>query len=105
MTSRSSSAMPSVIALLACLAAAARADDRRLDHTSNGANCCDSEALYCRDNCMGCGDGYCGSACHGLWAMLPHCIPCIGCLQCKFDCEPWLHCVWDGVTDDHCAER
>lgn len=94
--------------LLACLAAAARGDDRRLDHSYNGANCCDAEGIWCRDNCYRsarCLGSYCGDNCYGLWAMLPHCIPCVFCFDCKFTCEPWLGCAWDGVTDQHCADK
>ena len=90
--------------LLACLAAAVRGDDRRLDHSYNGANCCDAEGIWCRDNCYRsarCLGSYCGDNCYGLWAMLPHCIPCVFCFDCKFTCEPWLGCAWDGVTDQH----
>ena len=94
--------------LLACLAAAVRGDDRRLDHSYNGANCCDAEGIWCRDNCYRsarCLGSYCGDNCYGLWAMLPHCIPCVFCFDCKFTCEPWLGCAWDGVTDQHCADK
>ena len=45
-----------------------------------------------------------GDNCYGLWAMLLR-IPCVFCFDCKFTCEPWLGCAWDGVTDQHCADK
>ena len=71
-------------------------DDRRLDH-SNGANCCDAEESVhttATDRHAASGS-HCGDNCYGLWAMLPR-IPCVFCFDCKFTCEPWLGCAWDG---------
>ena len=83
--------------------------DRRLDHSYNGANCCGRRGnltprrlLPRAARCLG---SYCGANCYGLWAMLPHCIPCVFCFDCKFTCEPWLGCAWDGVTDQHRADK
>ena len=38
---------------------------------------------------------YCGDNCYGLWAMLPHCIPCVFCFDCVH-VRAVAGCAWDG---------